>query len=410
MVDEGWGSVGYVKVQFRRYYSTMAVSVEAPTDTNQREFGFLLFEGKAMLRHMSFKDVGELRRGISENIPAHVYYSSAYYSDPEAEMEWKGWLGADLVFDIDADHIDTPCKAEHDRWRCSSCGREGIGKVPETCQNCGKASFDEETWLCDRCLDMAKYEAQKLLDMLIGDFGFSPKDLRVNFSGNRGYHVHVKDPKVRMLDQLSRREIVDYAMGTGLRPEFHGFSSVHGGSPTLAEAGWRGRSTRALYDYLSGEKSESLEALKLSRTAMQSLTSKRDEILRIISDRHPSGLLRYIDIKSMNSIMEASIREQASAIDTVVTTDVHRLIRLPNTLHGKTGLLAQGIAMEELEDYDPLEEAVAFKGSTEKIYVRRSPSFRIDGELFGPFNEEAAELPLAAAMLLLCRRVARVEE
>ena len=409
MAEQDWGSVEYVTDQFGRYYSRSADTIEAPSDIGQREFGFLLFEGRAMLRHISFRDIRGLRRGIDENIPAHVYYSSAYYAHPEAEMERKGWLGADLVFDIDADHIGTPCKAEHDRWRCKSCGREGAGKVPEGCPSCGKAAFDEETWLCERCLDTAKYETEKLLDMLIGDFGFSPRDLEVNFTGNRGYHVHVKDPKIKRLDQLARREMVDYVMGTGLKPEFHGFSGVRGGSSMLAEAGWRGRSTRALYDYLSNVESGSLEALKLGKTATQSLANDRDEILRIIRERHPSGLLKYLDIKSLNSMMEASVREQASAIDTVVTTDVHRLIRLPNTLHGKTGLLAQRIAMEELEDYDPLDEAIAFKGSIVKVHVRRSPRFRMGGEFFGPFNDESAELPMAAAMFLLCRRAARVE-
>jgi len=29
-------------------------------------------------------------------------------------MENKGWIGADLIFDIDADHIETRCKTEHD--------------------------------------------------------------------------------------------------------------------------------------------------------------------------------------------------------------------------------------------------------------------------------------------------------
>lgn len=410
MADQGWGGVPYVAERFRRYYLSEAQLVEAPPEIKQREFGFLSFEGRTMFRHIAFDDVRQLQRYLVENAPAHVYNSSAYYTAPEAEMAWKGWLGADLVFDIDADHIDTPCKADHDRWRCRACGKEGSGRAPERCPSCGKAAYEEETWLCERCLEAAKYEAQKLLDILIQDFGFSPGEVEVNFSGNRGYHVHVRSPHVRPLDQLARREIVDYIMGIGIKPEYQGFSRrMRGGSSTLAEGGWRGRSARALYDYVTDATPEDIEGLKLGRAATSNLLEDRDEILRQLRERHPSAILRYVGFKPLGKLLGAAVKEQASAIDTVVTTDIHRLIRLPNTLHGKTGWLAQTVAIDELEDYDPMTSAVALTGGTETVYVRRAPRFRIGDETYGPFEEERVELPLAAAVLLLGRKVARVE-
>ena len=409
MAERDWGSVPYVTDLFRRHYASRAVEVGAPPAMKQREFGFLSFGGRTMLRHVAFDDEGQLRRHLAESGPAHVYYSSAYYSAPEAGMEWKGWLGADLVFDIDADHIDTPCKADHDRWRCSACGEKGMGTAPERCPQCGKAAFEEETWFCERCLQSAKYEAQKLLDFLIQDFGLSSGELQINFSGNRGYHVHVRSPRVKCLDQLARREVVDYIMGTGIKPEYHGYGRTRGGLSALAEEGWRGRSTRALYDYVGTATPEEAKRLKLGKEATRSLLEDRDEILRTLRERHPSHILRYIDPKALGRLMEAAVKEQASAIDTVVTTDVHRLIRLPNTLHGKTGWLSQTIDIDDLGDYDPLLSAIAFNGGTETVYVRRAPRFRIGDEAYGPFEEERAELPLAAAVFLLCRKAARVE-
>lgn len=410
MAEQGWGSVPYVAEQFRRFYASRAERVKAPPEIKQREFGFLSFGGRSMFRHIAFDDVNQLRSHLAENTPAHAYYSAAYYSAPEAEMEYKGWLGADLVFDIDADHIDTPCKADHDRWRCRACGEEGTGRAPERCPSCGKAAFEEETWLCDRCLEAAKYEAQKLLDILIQDFGFSPGELEVNFSGNRGYHVHVRSPHVRGLGQLARREIVDYIMGIGIKPEYQGLSSrMRGGPPSLLEDGWRGRSVKALYDYINDATPDAIKALKLGRATTANLLEHRDEILRLLMERHPSSIVRYVDPKALERLMEAAVKEQASAIDTVVTTDVHRLIRLPNTLHGKTGWLAQTVAIDDLEDYDPLASAIAFTDGTERVYVRRAPRFRIGDETYGPFEEERVELPLAAALFLLCKKAARVE-
>ncbi|MBS7619135.1 DNA primase small subunit PriS [Candidatus Bathyarchaeota archaeon] len=408
-MSEDWGSIRFVKNQFRRFYEAKSKFVKAPTEILRREFGFLSFEGKTMIRHLSFNNEDQLRSAIVENTPAHIYYSSAYYKNPEAEMDKKCWLGADLVFDIDADHIDTACKEAHDNWICKSCGLEGRGRAPQTCSRCGKNSFEEEAWLCDRCLEAAKFEAQKLIDILIQDLGFTPLDLEVNFTGNRGYHVHVKAPMIHKLDQIGRREIVDYITGTGLKVEFHGFSRTRGGASTMADPGWRGRTARAVYDYLSEADEASIQGLKLSSQALKNILEEKSEILKVLREDHSSRILKYLDLKSLQALVEASIKKQASAIDTVVTTDLHRLIRLPNTLHGKTGFMAQRVNLDDLEDYDPLTRAIAFKGDRIRVMVKRAPKFRIGNEVLGPFKDEQTILPVAGAVFLLCRRAARVE-
>jgi len=411
MSGEDWGSAQYVRERFRRYYAINSGSVKAPPDILRREFGFLSFEGRSMYRHIAFRDVTELRQYLRDYAPSHAYFSAAYYEKPDYEMENKGWQGADLIFDIDADHFDLACQEEHDRWSCSTCGREGRGHPPEACPGCGKATFQEENWLCPDCLHAAKYEAQKLLDILVQDFGFSPTgEISVNFSGNRGYHVHVRSKMVKAMDQLARREIVDYILGIGLKVEHQGFTSrPSGGNSNLAERGWRGRSTKALYDFISEASPEAIKDLKLSRPSTKNLLESRAEILDLLAKSHPSSIMKYLDQKSLGRMMDAAVGEQASAIDTVVTTDLRRLIRLPLTLHGKTGWLTQKVPIEELADYDPLLSAIAFTEGTERVYIRRAPEITIAGERYGPFEEEAAELPTAVAMFLLCRKAARVE-
>ena len=410
MAEPEWGSERYVTEQFLRYYAAGADNVEAPTEIKRREFGFLSFGGRSMFRHIGFDGTQQLRKYLVDYAPAHTYFSAAYYEAPRAAMENKGWLGADLVFDIDADHFDLPCQETHDRWRCRTCGKEGTGHPPETCPSCGKATFKEDGWLCEHCLEAAKYEAQKLLDILIQDFGFSQSsELSVNFSGNRGYHVHVRSPTVKGLDQLARREVVDYIMGIGLEVEFQGFARrAVGGGPTMAEDGWRGRTVKTLYDLIGEVTPEALKELKLGRVATQNILESREEILGLLTENHPSSIVKYIDHKSLDRLMETAVKEQASAIDTVVTTDLRRLIRLPNTLHGKTGWLSQEVPIDELADYDPLSEAIAFKEGAEKVYVGRAPEIRIGYETYGPFEDERVELPLAVALFLLCKKVARV--
>ena len=91
----------FIHKMFRKYYQNEGASMlEAPPEIEKREFGFIMFEG-GMLRHKSFKSKDELVTFMKDFAPSDAYYSCAYYESPEAEMDEKGWLGADLVFDID---------------------------------------------------------------------------------------------------------------------------------------------------------------------------------------------------------------------------------------------------------------------------------------------------------------------
>jgi len=417
-MESDWGSSRFVADLFHRWYQGNARTIPAPTEIRSREFAFLKFEGKTMFRHIGFPDESYFRRYLYENGPAHSYHSSSYYQRPEADMAGKGWSGADLVFDIDADHFDLPCQHEHDKWRCRNCSAEGTGKPPEVCK-CGKAAFEEELWLCERCLQAAKHETQKLLDILIQDFGLSPaSELVVNFSGNRGYHVHVRSQRTRNLDQSGRREVVDYIFGTGIKPEYLGFNlRAKEGRSTLAEEGWRGRAGRAVYDFIASTPPEEIKRYKFGRKLTSLLIDERDKALIILEESHPSMLLKAVDVgdeerlmADLSRLMEIAVKEQAAEIDTVVTTDIHRLIRLPNTLHGKTGWQVQTIQLDSLPDYDPMTSAIAFRSGEAKIYVRHAPKVRIADTEYGPYTQETVTVPLAVAMFLLCKKGARIEQ
>lgn len=415
-MESDWGSTKFVVEQFSKWYRNNAKTIPAPTEIKLREFAFLTFEGRTMFRHISFKDEVVLHRYLIDNAPANSYHSSSYYKHPDYDMNEKGWIGADLVFDIDADHFNLPCQTEHDKWLCRNCGKTGVGKPPELCE-CGKAQFQTETWLCEKCLQAAKNETQKLLDILIQDFGFTTKnDLVVNFSGNRGYHVHVRNKNVRYFDQSSRREIVDYILGTGIKPEYIGFNPKgHGGRSILGDEGWRGRVGKALYDFVDDSSSETIKSLNLSRTLTQNLINKKSEFLIALQNNHPSFILKKFAgrdeeriITDLDTILKIAIKQQSADIDTVVTTDIHRLIRLPNTLHGKTGWQTQTINPENISDYDPFTNAIVFKGEEVKLFVRWAPKIRIGDTTYGEYNEEKVTLPLAVAIFLLCKKGARV--
>ncbi|MDD1762458.1 MAG: DNA primase catalytic subunit PriS, partial [Methanothrix sp.] len=90
--------------KFREYY--LESSLEIPPGFESREWGFLFFDDFGMRRHKSFLSSGEVADYVRSMVPRHLYHSAAYYQKPGAPtMKEKIWQGADLIFDLDADHL-----------------------------------------------------------------------------------------------------------------------------------------------------------------------------------------------------------------------------------------------------------------------------------------------------------------
>ena len=111
----------FLKTAYREYYFNHGTDrIEVPDDSESREFGYIPFGG-GMVRHLSFKSRGEALAEILKQSPSSVYCSNARYEHPARPIEEKGWLGAELIFDIDATDIPTGCKRSHDLWYCEKC-------------------------------------------------------------------------------------------------------------------------------------------------------------------------------------------------------------------------------------------------------------------------------------------------
>lgn len=381
---------------YKRYYFP-----ETPLTMEKREFGFNLFEG-FMLRHKSFSNLEELRNFLETSTPMDAYYSCAYYENPTAEMDRKGWLGADLIFDVDADHIPTGCDKVHDEWICVECGFVGKGITPEKCPVCNGEKFNATTWPCGICLGSAKAETIKLLDMLVDDFGFSYKEIKVFFSGHRGYHIQIESEAILSLDAAARKEIVDYVTGLGFNAE----------PPETTQQilrGWSKRVYTGVLEFVCKAEEDDLRKIGIRSNVARAIIQNKSVLLK----DWPSGVWRKIKglgPETIKRIMEHVCNMQSAKIDTVVTTDIHRLIRLPETLHGKTGLKKTWLPANKIESFDPFNKAIAFKKGTVSIFVSDAPEFRLGDETFGPYKNQKITLPTAAAMLLICKGKAEVIE
>jgi DNA primase small subunit len=396
----------FVYAKFAEFYKNSSATIPLPASARQREFAFLLLKERAMLRHRGFANANSFRRFLSEAVPSDVYHSCAYYENPEAEMDKKGWLGADLVFDIDADHIPTSCNKIHDEWTCGKCGFKGKGVTPESCPICESPKFDTKTWPCDLCLDSAKEETVKLIDMLEKDFGFSRQELHVFFSGHRGYHVHVENESVKTLDAVARKEIVDYVSGIGLAvltEKTKGKSRRKRASNTfsLHDFGWHKRLKLGIQKFILNADTDALRNAGVRSYA--AILQNKEAILKRCLEEGRWDSVKGVSVATWKRIAEYVKNLESAKIDTVVTTDIHRLIRMAGTLHGKTGLKKVEFPLERLADFDPTREAVAFKDGEVKVSVSDVSKFRLGGNVFGPYRRQVVELPTAAAVLLICK-------
>jgi DNA primase small subunit len=410
-----------LKGKFLDYYKRNLASIKPPPAMTEREYGFLLFRERIMVRHKVFRDFKMFTDSLLSLVPSDVYYSTAYYRQPDLDMDQKGWLGSDVVFDVDADHIDTPCKDTHDMWTCPKCKETRRGRKPAKCPKCGHEKIEEKAWLCDRCLIAAKEEVLKLIEFLAEDFGIKSQDMHLFFSGHRGYHLHLISEKLKTLDDVQRKEIVDYVIGLGLDPAEQGLyqgprdlflddklSVVVG--PQLTDPGWRGRLAKGVYRIIAELDQDQLVELGFSRGAARQILKEREKIER---DWSREILWSYFQDKwgvtdrVWKNVIERALTLMAlpAKIDTVVTTDVHRLIRMPETLNGKTGFRAAMVGLDRLEEFDPFRGPVVFEG-TQRVHVMEAPALRIRDQKLGPFADEDVELPLAAAILLVAKGVA----
>ncbi|MDD5501985.1 MAG: DNA primase catalytic subunit PriS, partial [Candidatus Thermoplasmatota archaeon] len=376
-------SAEFLSRKFYEYYRSAKITL--PERFPRREWAYIPFGG-TMARHIGLFSSEQVHEFLARKVPQHAYHSAAYYQKPDAPtMAEKQWMGADLIFDLDSDHIP---------------GAE-------------KMSYEEQ-------LDKVKEEFIKLVDeFLLGDFGFDPKHVRVNFSGGRGYHAHISDPRLLSLSSEERREIVDYITGVGLDIDNYVKEETVGTRgtgrfinpvkslrmPKPDEPGWRGRISRSIIhiaeELVNSEKQAAIKRLtesgitkKTAEKILLELTPERIERIKEGNLDQTRALKGFFTKEALvNNIVALSKGET----DEPVTSDVKRLIRLSDSLHGKTGLRVTLIPLDELKRFDALHDTVAFSANPVKIKVKKPMKVKLGGEQFS-LKEGETEVPEFAAV------------
>ena len=344
----GWARFAH---RFSAYYRS--AEFWTPPRLKTREWMFIPFGGAPPIRHKGFSDMQSVRQFVTERSMHSCFYSTAYWDRPfELKMADKIWRGADLIFDLDGDHL--PGVTDKDF--------PGMLEV-----------IHEQAWSLWN-------------DFLEPEFGFDEKYLQVTFSGHRGFHLHYRDPSLFHLDSEARREMVSFIRGEGVDVK-GGLARYH----DLSSEGW----TRRIRDGMGGmiDKLRSIDRKDLGYVA--ELNSLHQGLLAQSQREGRTTTKGPASIKSLAAVVNHDARSErlrngsfgvlekyeglfldllktdssvvlgsAGETDEVVTIDVRRQIRWPTSLHGKSGMRVSEFPLDRLDPdgtnpYSPLHEALA---------------------------------------------------
>lgn len=387
---------------FQKYYRTHPVT--PPYDVSRREFGYGSTK-KIDNRHVTFENTKELNAFLQNQAPLYLSASVSEFFNPGAQpISTKGIMGSDLIYEFDADDIPSDCKQEHDSWSCPACGAKGKGRVLK-CTSCAKGTNVEE-WVCEKCLRQTNVQTRDLVRVLMDDFSFEEKDFHFNFSGSKGYHVHVRSQRIYTLPKSARAELMDYLSFHEFDAQLAGFSfdGKQFTCPRYTHAS--GHAKRILDEILrlieKGDESEWTVVSGVSPRTLKPFLARREELFKEVH----AGILPALPGKKTeafwNSVLASIVEKKRHSIDRMASGDMHRLMRVPDTLHGSTGLVAKSFKLTELDAFDPFVHALAFTDIPgRKLLVRAMPKLTWGSETLGPLQNEEIMVsgPIAAYLV-----------
>jgi DNA primase small subunit len=344
---------------FKEYYSKNKKSI---FNVEKREFGIGVFGRKIAKRHIAFFSDQEMNAYLAAEPPLFISHSVAYYEFPDATpMERKNWQGAELVFDLDSP--DTSAEA----------------------------------------MKVMKGELMKLIEIMKDEFG--ARDMLIAFSGNRGYHLHVRDKGFLPMNSDDRRRMIDYVKAEGFdhRKMFETYRKkmknelfnnphmVPGPKPdNWGAIGRFARKTKEIF---------SADPLQLSR--------------RLKDEKNLSNFLKGIDegdwgrghgLKEEDLMQDlgpiSELIKVRSEIDPAVTQDPTKLIRMPGSLHGSTGFEVKIMKENEIEAFDPFSDAVVLPEDKIEIIMKEDVDIKIKEISLKAKKGQKAKVPAFMAAYL----------
>ena len=260
---------------------------------------------------------------------AGVFASTGYFLDPnEKDTNKRGYLGHDLVFDI-----DFQLEGSRAEW------------MEDICEN-----------------------TYQVVRILVDTFGFRKSQMTLEFSGNKGFHLFV-DGHIGMSIE-SRRQIVDYITSENisrknLRPSRGGWGKKLKSFIQSIGHGC-GNDAEANEDLLTTLRFPKTQAKKIGNRLTQ------PDIRSGVKD----GCLESVgDAKSQKALIDVFVKaskEEFSTVDRPVTYDKNRIFRVFNSIHPKSGLVCTPVDIEDLEYPERIFGTLKEAGGLDEVEITLS--------------------------------------
>jgi DNA primase small subunit len=129
-------------------------------------------------------------------------------------------------------------------------------------------------------------------------------------------------------------------------------------------------------------------------------------------ERHPTSMIvknrvLHTILNQQEGEFKKRLLSRAALADEPVTTDTKRLIRMPTSLHGGSGMRVQPLELRDLHDFEPLVDAVVFSMRDVRVDLFHQVTMPMLGSTY-ELQKGITTVPEAVAVFLCCRGMAEI--
>jgi DNA primase small subunit len=417
---------------FREYYATADLAVE---NIPRREIAFQTWDSR-MVRHQSHDSIESLRESAQKRAPKALYASLSYYLDPSHK---------------------SPKEVDRKSVNCQDCGHSYKSDTPKSpCPKCGIENEKANTNTKDRrAMDLAfdidygdipgasertptknlgaaARSTLNLAKILVSDLGFDYSDLDITFSGKKGFHIRLSNSHPlfsdsNQTDESVRKALVNYVGGYDFDKMDFLLIKAHAQAANTwhlkaYESGWGYRFNQSIEYLLKAASAKSEEFTKVLQLYSPWHTDKKKygtkkslpsqkviEGFRKACNENRDSILKGGNIRDMKdseakrllSFALARTRlRHASFVDRVVTADKARVLRVPGSIHGGSGMVCCKVpTLKHLTDMSWVLDLQKELLGGEEVEVSIS---RVANTYYGVYEPGEHKVPKHIAYALLC--------
>jgi DNA primase small subunit len=238
--------------------------------------------------------------------------------------------------------------------------------------------------ICSKCWPLMTAAIKVIYDILSTDFGY--QHILVVFSGRRGVHFWIADPKAKALSQDARSAIVDYLtvyMGkngnalTGgikfhptldrsyqiLKPYFGNMCTDQGWLENLDT-----KSESKILKFFDPAVREEFHFLAEGAISLSTWEKIEDKVEQLQIKLRKEKFKNYSLVSSLQTVLPRIVFAHIyPRLDVNVSKQLNHLLKAPFCIHPKTGKVCVPIDPEKVDDFDP--EKVPVSTSVDHAYT-----------------------------------------